>query len=55
LHDRLGRGLPRRAGLVPFVVDALPRPDPFRLDEGRRAIDVAAVALRAALDEPLLA
>jgi NTE family protein len=53
LHDRLGRGIPRRAGLVPFVIDALPRPDPFRLDEGRRAIDVAAGALRAALDEPL--
>jgi len=50
LHDRLGRGVPRRPGLVPFVVDALPRADPFRLDEGRRAIDVAAGALRAALD-----
>lgn len=53
LHDRLGRGIPRRAGMVPFVVESLPRSDPFRLDEGRRAIDVASRALRRALDEPV--
>ena len=53
LHDRLGRGIPRRVGMVPFVVEALPRSDPFRLEEGRRAIEVASSALRRALDEPI--
>ena len=54
LHHPLGRGIPQRSGLVPFVVESLPRPDPFRLDAGRRAIEVAASALRLALDREIL-
>ena len=53
LHRRLGRAMPTRPELVPFVVESLPRSDPFRLERGRRAIDLAASALREALDEPV--
>lgn len=49
----LGRGVPKRPRLVSFVVDALPLSDPFHLDEGRRAIEVAATATRRALDRPI--
>ncbi|HEY6556909.1 MAG TPA: patatin-like phospholipase family protein [Polyangiaceae bacterium] len=50
----LQREIPARAGLVTFVVETLPRCDPFRLEEGRRALDVAAKSLRAALDMPIV-
>jgi NTE family protein len=53
LHPLLGRGVPERAGLVSFVVRDLPRCDPFRLDQGPRAIELAASALRSVLDRPM--
>ncbi len=46
----LQRQWPRRAGLVTLVVETLPRCDPFHLELGRRALEVAARAMRAALD-----
>jgi NTE family protein len=46
-----GLRVPARAGLRPIVLDNLPRVGPFRLDEGRRAFDVARRATRALLDE----
>lgn len=45
--------VPRRAGLVPLVIDGLPRVNPFRLDVGATAFDRAYEATRAALDGPL--
>jgi NTE family protein len=45
--------VPERAGLVPLVIDGLPRVGPFRLDEGKRAFEIARKATRAALDAPL--
>ena len=53
LHPVLGRSLPRRDELISLVVEGLPRLGPFRLREGRRAIDVASTAMRAVLDRPL--
>jgi NTE family protein len=44
--------VPERAGLVPLVIDGLPRVGPFRLDEGPRAFEVARRATHAALDAP---
>jgi NTE family protein len=49
----LQRQWPKRPGLVTLVVEALPRCDPFRLEMGRRALDLAARAMRAALDLPV--
>jgi NTE family protein len=45
--------LPRRTGTVSLVIGSLPRCDPFRLENGRRAMELAASALRGALDRPL--
>jgi NTE family protein len=45
--------LPRRSGLVSLVIETLPKCDPFRLENGRRAMELAASALRRALDRPL--
>lgn len=45
-----GLRVPERAGLRPMVLEGLPRVGPFRLDEGRRAFDVARRATRALLD-----
>jgi NTE family protein len=45
--------LPRRAGLVPLVLGALPRVGPFRLHEGARAFEIARGRARAALDRPV--
>ncbi len=42
-------GIPRRAGLVALAIDALPRPHPFDLAAGRRAIDLAYDRTRQAL------
>jgi NTE family protein len=44
---------PRRAGLVALVLDGLPRSGPFRLSEGRRAMESARRATRSALDRPV--
>jgi NTE family protein len=53
LHPLLGRTAPRRDGLISLVIEGLPRLGPFRLGEGRRAVDVASEAVRAVLDRPL--
>ena len=45
--------LPRRAGLVALVLEDLPRSGPFRLEEGRRAMQLAREATERALDRPL--
>jgi NTE family protein len=50
LRGVFGRDAPRRAGLVSFVCAELPLADPFHLDEGRRAIDVATEATLRALE-----
>ena len=45
--------LPIRAGMVTLTIEGLPRANPFRLDEGRRALKVAREAARRALDRPI--
>lgn len=45
--------IPRRPGLVPLVIEDLPRVGPFTLHEGARAFEVARRAARAALDRPI--
>lgn len=50
---RLKQGLPSRPGMVSVALTGLPRPGPFRLDEGRRALEAARRATRRALDRPL--
>ena len=42
--------VPRRAGMVTLVIDGLPRSGPFRLDAGRRALELAREATLRALD-----
>jgi NTE family protein len=54
-HLALGRAPPVRRDLVALVIDALPRCDPFHLEEGRRAIELASTATRAALDREIVA
>jgi NTE family protein len=51
----LGRGIPTRRDMFTFVVDGLPRCDPFHLENGRRAIDTASAGLRLALERPFAA
>ena len=46
--------LPRRAGMVTLVIDRLPRSGPFRLDAGRRALELARDATLRALDAPIV-
>ena len=45
--------LPRRPSLVSLVLGELPRSGPFKLDAGRRALEVAREATDRALDRPL--
>ncbi|MDQ3368011.1 MAG: patatin-like phospholipase family protein, partial [Myxococcota bacterium] len=45
--------LPQRPDLVSLVLDDLPRSNPFRLDAGRRAMELARAATERALDRPL--
>jgi NTE family protein len=52
-HGVLGRTIPARPKLVSFAIETLPRCGPFRLEEGRRAVDTALDAMRTALDRPL--
>lgn len=47
------RAAPQRAALVSFVCAGLPRADPFRLDAGRRAIELATASTLRALDAPV--
>ena len=44
---------PVRQGLVAMVLEGLPRSGPFRLHEGRRALECARDAARIALDRPI--
>lgn len=45
-----GPALPKRHNMATLVLDALPRANPFRLDAGRRALDLARAATARALD-----
>ena len=45
--------VPKREGLVPLVIDGLPRVNPVRLDIGAAAFDRAFEATREALDRPV--
>jgi NTE family protein len=45
--------LPRRPGLVSLVLDELPRSGPFKLDQGRLALERAREATARALDQPI--
>lgn len=46
--------LPRRPDLVSLVIEDLPRSGPFKLDQGRRALDLARAATERALDRPIV-
>jgi NTE family protein len=46
--------MPRRTGMVTLVIDGLPRSGPFRLDAGRRALELARDATLRALDAPVV-
>lgn len=46
--------IPKRKDMVTLVLEGLPRANPFRLDEGRRALEVARVATERALDLPIV-
>ena len=46
--------LPRRADLVSLVIDELPRSGPFKLEAGRRALQLARQATLRALDQPIV-
>ena len=50
---RRSLAVPRRAGMVTLVIEGLPRSGPFRLDAGRRALDLARAATERALDMPV--
>lgn len=45
--------IPRRNGLVTLVIEELPRVGPFRLGEGRRALDEASAATEWALEREI--
>ena len=49
-----GLGLPRRPDLVSLVIDELPRSGPFKLDAGKRAMQLAREATLRALDAPIV-
>lgn len=48
-----GMKIPQRRGMVTIVMDDLPRSGPFRLAEGRRALEIARVTLASALARPV--
>jgi NTE family protein len=48
----LKRDAPQRAGMLTLEIAELPRADPFHLERGLRAMDVASSAMRAALARP---
>jgi len=50
---RAALALPRRADLVALVLGDLPRAGPFRLEHGRRAMQLAREATLRALDRPI--
>lgn len=45
--------IPRRPDLVALVLEGLPRSGPFRLEHGRRALELAREATLRALDRPI--
>ncbi len=45
--------IPRRPEMTTLVLDALPRSNPWRLDQGRLALERARAATLRALDEPI--
>lgn len=49
-----GPPLVKRANMVTLVIDALPRSNPWRLENGRRALELARDATRRALDTPIV-
>lgn len=51
---RLRLAIPRRAGMVTLVIDNLPRSGPFKLEAGRRALELAREATLRALDAPII-
>jgi NTE family protein len=53
LRSVFQREPPRRAQLVTLVLDALPRSDPFRIEAGRRALQLAHRDTQIALDRAL--
>jgi len=55
LQAAFARDVPRREGLVSLVCASLPRADPFNLEAGHRAIDIATAAMLRALDAPVSA
>jgi NTE family protein len=52
-RKKKGMAPPRRPGLVALVLNDLPRSGPFRLDRGRRALEVARRFTERALDRPI--
>lgn len=46
-------GVPLRENMHTFVLENLPRSGPFRLDEGRRALDLARTSTLRALDQAI--
>lgn len=48
-----GLAVPRRRDMVTLVIDELPRSGPFRLEAGRRALELARDAAARALDRPI--
>jgi NTE family protein len=53
LRSALRREAPRRAQLVSLTLDMLPKPNPFQLDAGRRALEQARYETRRALERPI--
>jgi NTE family protein len=51
---RLRLPVPRRPGMVTLVIDDLPRSGPFKLDAGRRALELARERTLRALDAPIV-
>jgi NTE family protein len=47
--------IPKRRGMLTLVLQGLPRSGPFKLDAGRRALDVARAAMKRALATPVRA
>lgn len=51
---RLRLTTPKRAGMVTLVIENLPRSGPFRLDAGRRALELARDRMKRALDAKIV-
>lgn len=51
---RLRLPTPKRAGMVTLVIENLPRSGPFRLDAGRRALELARERMKRALDAKIV-